>query len=145
MLVKLCRNYHNISMTQRDFIEMLGLFDDWNEIFTNFIQLGDQLPVTCPDALRPHKINNCQSMTHFRTYKEGILLRVEGWSNAPVMRGIIVCMISIFDMTLLSDWKDETGIYFHIESGLINNLTPLRREGLTEMIRRILVLSNTVC
>jgi sulfur transfer protein SufE len=55
------------------------------------------------------------------------------------MGGIIAAMITIFNFTTMDELKD-TDIDFHLKSGLIDNLTPMRRAALEEMIRRITVL-----
>jgi sulfur transfer protein SufE len=65
---------------------------------------------------------------------------VNGWSNTPVQRGIIVSLIEIFDRVEFDAMLEARDICFHETSGLIHSLTPLRAAGLREMIRRIAVL-----
>ena len=125
---------------QENFIETLDEFNEWNEKFNYLIALNDMLSKECPPELIPFRIATCQSRTFFRAWKEDGWLRVNGWSNTPVQRGIIVSMIEMFDRIPISELSTEADIFFHKNSGLINNLTPLRQEGLKEMIKRIIVL-----
>ena len=125
---------------QDEFVETLSDFEAWNEKFNYFIELSDLLPAACPAELFPFRIASCQSRTYFRAWIEDGWLRVNGWSNATTQRGIILSMIEMFDRVPASELIPGNDIYFHEKSDLINNLTPLRQEGLKEMINRILVL-----
>ena len=125
---------------QDRFIEQLEEFDAWHDKFNYLIELSDMLPVECPKDLLKHRIGACQSRTCFRAWNEDGFLRVNGWSNVAVQRGIIRSMIDIFDETPLSELSAPTGIYFHEKSGLIHNLTAMRAAGLQEMIKKIIVL-----
>ena len=125
---------------QDEFLETFSCFDAWYEKFNYFIELSDMLPKDCSPELLPFRVLSCQSRTFFRAWIEDGCLRVNGWSNATTQRGIIVSMIEMFDRVPLSELTTGNDIYFHEKSGLINNLTSLRKEGLKEMINRILVL-----
>ena len=133
-----------IFKNQNNFIETLDMFgqDVWNEKFNYLISLNDMLPSTCPEELLPYKITTCQSRTYLRAWTEGGWLRINGWSNTPIQRGIIVSMIEMFDRTPVGELTEESDVYFHVKSGLIDNLTPLRKVGLTEMVSRITVLCS---
>ncbi|HCC51112.1 MAG TPA: hypothetical protein DEQ30_02910 [Porphyromonadaceae bacterium] len=125
---------------QVDFIETLRELDTWVDKFNFLIDLSSLISPVCSSELIPYRIAACQSRTYFRAWSEDGLLRVDGWSNTPVQRGIVASMIKMFDHVPLSEFSTETDIFFHKNSGLINNLTPLRQEGLKEMIKRIIVL-----
>ena len=131
-----------IILNQNDFCDVLDILgqDAWNDKFTYLVGLNDMLPAICPEELLPYRITTCQSRTYFNAWKEGKLLRVNGWSNSPVQRGIIISMIDMFDRTYWYELNEDSDVFFHERSGLIDNLTPLRREGLREMVRRITVL-----
>ena len=131
-----------IYQNQNNFIETLGYFEQWYEKFNYLIELGELLPTVCPEELLSHRVFACQSMTFFCAWVESGWLRANGWSNAPVQRGLIVSIIEMFDRTPIHELTDVGDIYFHDHSDLINQLTPLRREGLKEIIRRIIVLCS---
>jgi cysteine desulfuration protein SufE len=124
-------------MRQQCFIDTLNAFDAWQDRFNYLIELGDLLPLETPPQLLPFRIHSCQSRTYFRAWAEDGLLRVDGWSNTPVQRGIIASIIDMFDRAPLSGPTSESDIYFHEKSGLIYNLPPLRAAGLKEMLQRI--------
>jgi sulfur transfer protein SufE len=55
------------------------------------------------------------------------------------MAGIIATMTKIFNFTTIEELR-PANIDFHLNSGLIDNLTSMRRSALEEMIRRIVSL-----
>jgi cysteine desulfuration protein SufE len=141
------KNQHHLSMKtslmkQVDFVETIALFDTWTEKFNYIISLSDTLPARCPNSLHPFLIPYCKSQTSFHAWVEGDFLRVDGWSNSIIIRGIIAGMIEMFNGTPISEIEGWNDVFFHTESDLINNLTPLRKEGVLEMVRRIIVLST---
>jgi len=124
------------------FLENLSFFDNWTDRFNYLINLSDEFPPECPEYLLPYRILFCKSRTYFYPFIQDNQLYVLGWSNSAVMAGLIVAMRTIFNNTSREEFQD-TLIDFHTKSELIFNLTPLRLDGLNEMIRRITVLFNT--
>jgi len=124
---------------QDEFIADMAMFDSWADRFNHLMALSDELPADFPEYLLSYRIEGCQSKTCFLPRMHNGLLYISGWSNSPVMGGIIVAMVKIFNFTSRKEFKDTT-IDFHLQSGLIDNLTPMRRAALEEMIRRINVL-----
>jgi cysteine desulfuration protein SufE len=121
---------------QDQFIETLLMFDNWTDRFNFILEYGNLLDKECPPLLLPYRIERCQSRSYFLVDAGGGLLHVAGWSNAGVMGGLIACIVKIFEGVTLDDLR-KTDIDFHTKTDLINNLTPLRREALTEIINRI--------
>jgi len=124
---------------QDEFISDMAMFDNWTDRFNYLIALAEELQEKCPEYLRPYHIEGCQSNTCFLPRTTEDMLYVTGWSNSAVMGGIIVALTTIFNYTSKEEFQN-TEIDFHIKSGLIDNLTPMRRSALEEMIRRITVL-----
>ena len=135
---------NTIVANQTKFIETIGQFEEWHDIWSYLITQGNRLPAECPKSLLPHQIKSCISRTHFDAWIEGDNLRVAGWSNSAVMRGIIVSIIEMFDMTPAIDLEEPDIIFFHTESGMIDNMTPLRRASLIEIAWRITVLYGSI-
>lgn len=129
-----------IFKNQENFIDTLQELDSWTEKFNYFLELSDMMSAVCPEDLLPFRVDGCISRTYFRAWLESGYLRVAGWSNTGTQRGIIVSMMEMFDRIPVQELTDRSDIYFHKQSDLINNLTPLRQAGLTEMIARIHVL-----
>ncbi len=125
---------------QDQFINDLSLFDDWVSRFNYMIELSDTLSAECPEELRAHRIQYCKSATYFKAEKRGDKLHVRGWSNTPVMRGMIVCICNILDGISVDEISGKS-IDFHVKSGLLNNLTSQRQLSLLEIINRVLSVS----
>lgn len=124
---------------QNLFIADLAEFDNWSDRFNYLISLSEKLPAICPDSLRSCRIENCQSSTYLKVYVNDGLFHLSGWSNSAIVGGLIVAIIEIFNLAHVEELLC-TDIDFHIKSGLIDNLTTMRRSALEEMIRRIAVL-----
>lgn len=125
---------------QDEFIEVIATLDNWGDRFKFLWDCSESLSPECPESLKNYRIANCQSRTYFLAGNNQDTIVVRGWSNSPVMGGIIYLMQDIFNGVPISELK-ETNIDFHVKSDLINNLTPMRRAALEEIINRIIVLS----
>ena len=125
---------------QDQFIADMDLFDHWTDRFNYLISEGEELPETFPEYLTAYRIEGCQSKTCFKVWLHEGLLYVCGWSNSAVMGGIIVAMTKIFNFSTMEELR-HTPIDFHLKTGLIDNLTSIRRSALEEMIRRIVSLT----
>jgi cysteine desulfuration protein SufE len=121
---------------QDNFIETLNDLSDWTEKFNYLIELGEDLPAECPHGLLPYRLENCQSKTCFFVDNDNGEIKLRGWSNSAVMAGIIVIIKNIFDGEDAAELK-KIDIDFHIKTGLIDNLTQLRRNSLDIMIDEI--------
>ena len=124
---------------QDQFIADMEMFDNWSDRFNYMISLADELPAECPEYLLKYRLENCTSKTCFKAYKDGNIIYVDGWSNSPVMAGIIVSMMKIFNWSEVREIQDTT-IDFYTKTGLIDNLTQMRRDAIIQMISRIIVL-----
>ena len=124
---------------QDQFIADMAMFDSWSGRFNYLISLSEELPAEFPEYLLEYRIVGCQSKTCFLPSMQEGLLYITGWSNSAVMGGIIVAMTAIFNFTSRKEFQ-AADIDFHTKSGLIDNLTPMRRSAVEEMIRRISVL-----
>ena len=124
---------------QDRFISDIEIFNNWPDRFNYLIMVGEELPEELPEYLLPHRIEGCQSKTCFFPKIHDGLLYINAWSNSAVMRGIVVEMIRIFNFTSKEEFLN-TKIDFHIKSGIIDNLTPMRKDAIEEMIRRITIL-----
>jgi sulfur transfer protein SufE len=120
-------------------MESLG---NWTDRFNYFIAEGEYLPENPPNYLLQYRIEGCQSRTYYKVWLRNNRIHSSGWSNSGVMGGIIVSIIKIFNGAPVEEMQG-LNIDFHTQSGLIDNLTPMRQATLSEIIRRITVLSPT--
>ncbi|GHT60461.1 hypothetical protein FACS189451_00550 [Bacteroidia bacterium] len=123
---------------QDEFINDMLMFDNWTDRFNYLVSESESLSAECGEYLLKFRIDGCQSKTCFKAAVKGSLF-VSGWSNSAVMGGIIVAICKIFNFLDPKEYQ-QAEIDFHIKSGLINNLTPMRQAALEEIIRRINVL-----
>jgi cysteine desulfuration protein SufE len=127
---------------QDSFLEAFNTLPDWTEKFNFLISLASLLAPECPHSLNSYRIERCQSRTCFRADIRDGRIHADGWSNAAIMGGIIAACLKIFEDIPASDLAC-TEIDFHIRSGLVENMTPMRTGSLHEILRRITVLSPT--
>jgi len=132
---------NELEQRQNEFVELFDELGEWTERFNYLISFSDHLPAACPDELLPYRIHTCQSRTYFHAWHENGIIHTIGWSNTATIRGIIYVIMQIFYNMPVSQLTSGSDIFFHQKSGLLDNLTPLRQEGLKEIIRRINVLS----
>lgn len=126
---------NTLKFRQDEFIENMESFELWNEKFDYLIETGESLPDMPSQMMTRYTlIQGCISRTYFKSIRTSDGLRVYGYSNSPVMCGILEVVRSIFDGITLSSGDD---IYFHTASGLIDHLTPQRKSALLQIIDRL--------
>lgn len=125
---------------QEEFIELFSSLGTWQERFQYLIELGAGLP-EMPEHLRipATQIMSCASRTFFLATISGSQINIQGWSNASIPAGLIAAMHELFDGCPIEDLH-KVEINFHLQTGLINNLTEPRKAGLLEMIDRVIRL-----
>ncbi|MCL1942545.1 MAG: SufE family protein [Candidatus Azobacteroides sp.] len=132
----------NLNESQKQAIAELSVFDTWTDKFDYLIELGESMPGDLPGSIsRNSRIEGCLSRSYFNAFVIDGYIRTEGWSNSNIVAGIIVLVSRIFNGISVRDLRDAN-IYFHIDSGLSENLTYRRKMLLDEIIRRIIVLSE---
>jgi sulfur transfer protein SufE len=125
---------------QDRFIEELGMFDTWTDKFNLLIENFAFQSRELPEDLLRFRIAGCQSRTYFKAENMNGYISISGWSNSSIMAGLIVCLKKIFNGIPVRELS-ENPIDFHVQSGLIDNLTPMRKAAVMEMTGRISVLS----
>jgi len=119
-------------------IFQLSQFQDWSDSFSYMIKLSDQLPAE-PPAGCP-RIDYCQSRTYFKAFLREGKIQIEAWSNSSIVGGMLFLIKEIFHDLPISELSTCT-IDFHRKSGLIDKITPTRKQMLTDIIGKITVLS----
>jgi|GEM_PF-2478527 len=122
-------------------IENLSFFDTWPERFNYFISESEFQLQECPANILAYKMEGCQSRTYFKTEVVEKHIRIGTWSNSSVMAGILVTIQKIFNCTPVEELA-HSAIDFHEKTDLINNLTPMRKAVLLEIIKQLTVLSS---
>jgi cysteine desulfuration protein SufE len=127
----------NINEIQEEIIEEFEVFDDWMDKYNYLIELSRDLPVIDPKyKTNEYLIHGCQSKVWLHAeYKDGII-NFTADSNAIIVKGIIALLIRV-----LSGRKPEeimnVDLYFIDKTGLRQNLSPTRSNGLVAFIKQI--------
>jgi cysteine desulfuration protein SufE len=128
---------------QQQFIEMFNSMDSWQERFQYLIDLESLIEFpTMPERLRipATRIMSCASSTYFYPFVSQGKTRIYGWSSAAVPAGLIAVIFQLFDGMDIEEFRKQE-IVFHTATGLVDNLTGARREGLLEMLKKLLMLN----
>ncbi|MDR1718439.1 MAG: SufE family protein [Prevotella sp.] len=130
-------------MSQQQFIEMFNAMDSWQERFQYLIDLESRIEFPAmPEHLRlpATRIMSCTSRTYFYPFVSQGKIRIYGWSNAAVPAGLIAVFFQLFDGMEIDEFRKQE-IVFHTVTGLVDNLTGARREGLLEMVKKLKMIS----
>jgi cysteine desulfuration protein SufE len=125
-------------------MDLATVLDDFDalepgdERLQHLIELGRSLP-PFPEHARTeaHKVSGCLSQVWVTARREGDGIRLEGDSDALVVKGLVALLIAIYDGRLLAEAAtlDPTPIFARI--GLEGHLSMTRRNGLWSMVQRI--------
>ena len=125
------------------FIADLEMFDTWQEKFTYIMEHQPAGETKLPACLHlEDRLPNCRSNTYFHAEPapsdsgSDRVLICAGWSNSPILSGLITIITDIFSGTPVGELAGAE-IDFHTRSGLTDNLTPIRKQAVEEIIRRI--------
>ena len=131
---------------QDEIIEEFSIFDDWMDKYDYLIQLSDTLP-PMEERYRTERyiIEGCQS----RVWVAAELRDGRVWytadSDAIITRGIVALLVRVLSGRTPQEILD-TELYFIDRTGLGENLSPTRSNGLLSMIKqmRMYALAYTV-
>jgi cysteine desulfuration protein SufE len=126
----------NFVENQTSLIESFNLLTDWQARFQYLIEIGQTLPAF-PEHLKTpeNRIAGCQSKTFIHVSLISGNVLISGWSNASIPAGFIAVLKQLCDG--FSAGEIAGNIRFHLETGLLENLSFTRQNSLTEMITRI--------
>jgi cysteine desulfuration protein SufE len=127
----------SINEVQDEIIEEFGLFDEWMDRYSLLIERGNVLaPLDGLYKTETYLIEGCQSRVWLRAeYREGRVY-FEGESDAVIVKGFVALLIRV----LSGHTPDEilgADLYFLERTGLRENVTPTRSNGLLAMIKQM--------
>jgi cysteine desulfuration protein SufE len=128
-------NTQKFSTRNAQITEELNTVPDWHDRYNHIIELGITLP-PMPEHLKrqANRILSCTSRTYF--YIENPQkITIHGWSNSVIPAGLIALIKQLCDGFSLSEIRSNT-IDFHIKTGLIDNLSPIRKAGFLEILAK---------
>ncbi len=121
-----------------ELISDFEFLDDWEERYRYVIELGRSLP-PMNDALKTPatKVSGCASQVWIYSTIEDNHLKLQGDSDALIVKGLIAIAFMIFEpLTLTEIGAVDTPSIF-AKLGLKDHLTPQRSNGLASMVARI--------
>ena len=121
-----------------EIIESFELIDDWEERYAILIDLGKKLPhFPENDKTEANLVKGCVSKVWMIPKQEGETFFFLGDSDAHIVRGLVGLLYVIYSGKKTSEIKniDINGIFDKL--GLIQNLSPNRRNGVFSMVETI--------
>lgn len=121
---------------QAQFIEELNSLSDWHEKFNHLLHYPALAPM--PEHLKcyDNKIPACTSTTYFHACIQDGKLKIQAYSNAGTMAGILSGIVTMFDGATRAEMQ-STPITFHQETEMLEHLTYNRALVLQDIIFRI--------
>jgi len=126
-----------IQDTQQEIISEFEIFDDWMDKYNFLIDQSKELPAIDPKyKTKEYLIEGCQSKVWLRADYQNGKVKFTADSDAIITKGIIALLIRI-----LSDRKPDEIINANLDfidkTGLRQNLSPTRSNGLLSMIKQM--------
>ncbi|MDR2883248.1 MAG: SufE family protein [Alistipes sp.] len=123
---------------QEQIVADFELFDDWMDKYNYLIELGGSLPPLDP-AFRTDRyaISGCQSRVWLAaTLSDDGRVHFSADSDAIITKGIISLLIRVLDGRTPREIIDAD-LYFIDRTGLRENLSPTRANGLGAMLKQM--------
>ena len=127
----------NIQEVQEEIISTFSLYDEWLDRYEYLIGLGGELPpLDAAQKTNEYIIEGCQSRVWL--YPEFIdgLVFFKADSDAEIPKGIVSLLLKV----LSGRTPDEilnADLYFIDATGLRQNLSPTRSNGLMQMVKQM--------
>ena len=130
-------NRSDISVISREIVEEFAFFDDWMGRYEHLIDLGKELPLI-EEGYRTDefRIKGCQSQVWLHPEFNSGRVYFSADSDAFITKGLIALLIRLLD----GRQPDEiigVDLSFLEEIGMVEHLSPSRKNGLEAMIKQI--------
>jgi len=123
--------------------ENFELLEDWDDRYRYVIELGRTLePMPEAEHSASNKVQGCASQVWLsksleRSDTGGALLKYLGDSDAHIVRGLIVILLTLYSGHTPQQILATDAISIFNEFGFREHLTPQRSNGLRSMVERI--------
>ena len=128
-----------INEIQDEIIEEFESFDEWMDRYQLIIDYAKELkknPMPAEDKIDRNKIDGCQSTVWFTCRYEDGKLKLNGDSDALLVKGIVALLLSVLnDHTPQEIIKAD--LYFIDRIGLREHLSPTRSNGVAAMLKQL--------
>ena len=126
-----------INEIQEEIISEFSAFNDWMDKYNYLIELGNALtPIDMKYKTDDYLINGCQSKVWLKAdYHDGII-SYSADSDALIVKGIVALLIRALSDQEVSGVMNAD-LYFIDKTGLKENLSPTRSNGLVAMVKKM--------
>ncbi|MCH5335623.1 MAG: SufE family protein [Alistipes sp.] len=122
---------------QDEIIAEFEMFDDWLDRYDYLIQLSDTLPVISDEhRTERYMIEGCQSKVWVDAELRDGRVYYSADSDALITRGIVALLTRVFNGREPQEIVDLE-LYFIERTGLGENLSPTRANGLAAMVKQM--------
>jgi cysteine desulfuration protein SufE len=129
----------SINELQDEVIEEFEAFDDWMDRYGLIIEYANDLkkhPLPEADKTEQNKIDGCQSTVWFTCRYEDGVLKLNGDSDALLVKGIVALLLYVLNEHTPKEIIDAE-LYFIDRIGLREHLSPTRSNGVAEMLKQL--------
>ena len=128
---------HNDEIQNR-IIDEMAVMEDWMDKYDYLIELGSTLPpIDESHKTDRYLINGCQSRVWVDARREDDgRIYYSADSDAIITKGIIALLVRVLNGRTAQQIID-TELYFIDETGLSDNLSPTRSNGLAAMVKQM--------
>ena len=122
---------------QDEIIGEFSVFDDWLDKYDYLIELSDSLPaIDAAHRTDRYLISGCQSRVWIDARLEAGKVYYTADSDAIITKGIIALLVRVLNGRTPQEIVDSD-LYFIDRTGLRENLSPTRANGLLAMIKQM--------
>jgi len=129
----------SINELQDEVIEEFEAFDDWMDRYGLIIEYANELkkhPLPEADKTEQNKIDGCQSTVWFTCRYEDGVLKLNGDSDALLVKGIVALLLYVLNEHTPKEIIDAE-LYFIDRIGLREHLSPTRSNGVAAMLKQL--------
>lgn len=127
----------SIQAKQQEIIDEFAIYDDWMDKYEYIIELGKSVPTLAPELKTSERlIEGCQSNVWLATEIKDGKMQFSADSDAIITKGIIGLLIQVYNNESPAAIL-QTELFFIIEIGLAEHLSPTRANGLLSMVKRM--------
>ncbi len=122
---------------QKELVDELSFFDDWEDKYDYIISLGKQLPKFPEDKkTNDNLVRGCQSQVWFDSSVDNGKLSFIATRDALIVSGLIAVLLQIYNDSTPAEIL-ESNTDFIQQIGFGNNLSSNRANGLKSMLNYI--------
>jgi cysteine desulfuration protein SufE len=127
----------DINKVQDEIIEEFNQFEEWMDKYEYLIELSKQLPVIDPQFKNDeYAISGCQSKVWLKADLVDGKVEYTADSDAIITKGIVALLVRVISGRKPQEIMN-TDLFFIDKTGLKQNLSPSRSNGLLAMVKQM--------